>query len=160
VTAHAADGSVEGHVAIGASARTSPKRVWNMRSHNAETGGTNMLSALIPGRRFPFPKSLYAVEDSLRFIVADNPEAVVLDFFASSSTTPHAVMRLNRQDGGRRQCISITNNEVAADEQTSLRKSGFRPGDQDWEKWGICDYITKPRINAAITGKTPEGKDL
>ncbi len=69
-------------------------------------------------------------------------------------------MRLNRQDGGRRQCISITNNEVAADEQTTLRKAGFRPGDADWEKWGICDYITKPRIAAAITGKTPEGQDI
>lgn len=66
-------------------------------------------------------------------------------------------MRLNRQDGGRRQCISVTNNEVAADEQASLRKNGLRPGDPDWEKWGICDFITKPRIAAAITGKTPDG---
>ena len=69
-------------------------------------------------------------------------------------------MRLNRQDGGRRQCISITNNEVAADEQKSLREANFRPGDADWEKWGICDYITKPRIAAAITGKTPDGADI
>ena len=69
-------------------------------------------------------------------------------------------MRLNRQDGGRRQCISVTNNEVAADEQSSLRKSGLRPGDPDWEKWGICDYITKPRIAAAITGKTPDGDPI
>ncbi len=69
-------------------------------------------------------------------------------------------MRLNRQDGGRRQCISVTNNEVAADEHAALRKDGFRPGDGAWEKWGICDYITKPRIAAAITGKTPDGKDI
>lgn len=69
-------------------------------------------------------------------------------------------MRLNHQDGGRRQCISVTNNEVAADEQAALRKDDLRPGDPDWEKWGICDYITKPRIAAAITGKTPEGKDI
>lgn len=69
-------------------------------------------------------------------------------------------MRLNRQDGGRRQCISVTNNEVAAEEQSALRKAGLRPGDPDWEKWGICDYITKPRIAAAITGKTPNGKDI
>ena len=52
------------------------------------------------------------------------------------------------------------NNEVAAAEQSSLRKEGLRPGDADWEKWGICDYITKPRIAAAITGKTPEGKNI
>ena len=66
-------------------------------------------------------------------------------------------MRLNRQDGGRRQCISVTNNEVAADEHKALRKQGLRPGDPDWEQWGICDYITKPRIAAAITGETPDG---
>lgn len=69
-------------------------------------------------------------------------------------------MRLNRQDGGRRQCISVTNNEVAADEHTKLGKTGLRPGDPDWEKWGICDYITKPRIKAAITGQTPDGKPI
>ena len=160
ITGYAPDGSVQGHVAKGAALGTSPKRVWNMRSHNAETGGTNMLSTLIPGRRFPFPKSLYAVEDALRFIVADKPEAIVLDFFSGSGTTAHALIRLNRQDGGRRQCISVTNNEVAADEQADLRKAGLRPGDADWEKLGICDYITKPRIDAAITGKTPDGRDI
>jgi hypothetical protein len=60
----------------------------------------------------------------------------------------------------RRQCILVTNNEVAADEQVSLRKADLRPGDADWEKWGICDYITKPRIATAITGKTPTGNDI
>ncbi|GHH50265.1 site-specific DNA-methyltransferase [[Pseudomonas] boreopolis] len=160
VTGRANDGSVIGHVSAGANAGTSPKRVWNMKSHNAETGGTNMISALIPGRRFPFPKSLYAVEDALRFVVAHKPEAVVLDFFSGSGTTAHAVMRLNRQDGGRRQCISVTNNEVAANEQKALREQGLRPGDPDWEKWGICDYITKPRVQAAITGKTPDGEPI
>jgi adenine-specific DNA-methyltransferase len=39
-------------------------------------------------------------------------------------------------------------------------KASLRPGDFDWEKCGICDYITKPRIASAITGKTPEGKDI
>lgn len=160
ITGYAPDGSVQGHVAKGATLGTSPKRVWNMRSHNAETGGTNMLSALIPGRRFPFPKSLYAVEDALRFIVADNPNAMVLDFFSGSGTTAQAIMRLNRQDGGRRQCISITNNEVAAEEHSALRKAGLRPGDPEWEQWGICDHITKPRIAAAITGKTPDGDPI
>jgi len=134
-----------------------PKRVWNMTSHNAENGGSLILSKLLPDRRFPFPKSLYAVEDSLRFFVGDKPEAVILDFFSGSGTTAHAVMRLNKQDGGRRQCISVTNNEVAADEQKALREQGLRPGDPEWEKHGICDYITKPRVAAAITGKTPDG---
>ncbi len=160
ITGRALDGSVEGHISVGSNVGTSPKRVWNMRSHNAETGGTNLLSAILPGRRFPFPKSLYAIEDALRFVVGDNLNAIVLDFFAGSGTTAHAVMRLNKQDGGRRQCISVTNNEVSADEQKSLREKGLRPGDADWEIWGICDHITKPRIMAAISGKTPSGKRI
>jgi len=69
-------------------------------------------------------------------------------------------MRLNKQDGGNRQCISVTNNEVAAGEQKALREKKLRPGDPEWEKHGICDYITKPRIEAAITGKTPEGEPI
>lgn len=69
-------------------------------------------------------------------------------------------MRLNRQDEGRRQCILVTNNEVAADEHLQLRFNGYRPGDPDWEKWGICEHITKPRIRAAITGKTPDGEPI
>lgn len=69
-------------------------------------------------------------------------------------------MRLNKQDGGERQCISVTNNEVSADEQRSLRKQGLRPGDPEWEALGICDYITKPRVTAAITGTTPESDPI
>lgn len=137
-----------------------PKRVWNMTSHNAETGGTNMLTALIGERRFPYPKSLYAVEDSLRFFLGDKTEAVVVDFFSGSGTTAHAVMRMNKQDTGRRRSISVTNNEVAADEQKALRAEELRPGDPQWEQWGICEYITKPRIRAAITGATPEGEPI
>lgn len=137
-----------------------PKRVWNMQSHNAENGGSLVVSKLIPDRRFPFPKSLYAVEDALRFFAANKPEAIVLDFFAGSGTTAHAVMRLNRQDGGSRQCISVTNNEVAAIEQEALRKKKLRPGDSEWEQHGICDYITKPRVQATITGKTPDGEPI
>lgn len=137
-----------------------PKTVWNRQRHHSGWHGTNLLSAFIPGRRFPFPKSLYSVEDALRIACLDKPEAVVLDFFAGSGTTTHAVMRLNRQDGGRRQCILVTNNEVAADEQKALRAKGLRPGDPEWEALGICDYITKPRIEAAITGRTPGGEPI
>jgi len=140
--------------------RSAPRTVWDNVSHSASEHGSMLLRQIIPGRNFPFPKSLYAVEDVLRLFVEDNPTAVVLDFFSGSGTTAHAVMRLNRQDEGRRQCISITNNEVGPDEQVALCKQGLRPGESDWEKWGICDYVTKPRIEAAITGRTPDGKDI
>ena len=137
-----------------------PTSTWVRPSHNAETGGTLTLNELLIDRRFPFPKSLYAVEDSLRFFVKNKPEAVILDFFSGSGTTAHAAMRLNRQDAGRRQCISVTNNEVAADEQSALRERALRPGDAEWEQSGICDYITKPRVKAAVTGKTPGGDPI
>ena len=147
-------GAVQGHFE---EQTIMPKTTWSKDSHNAQTAGTLLLTSLLPGRRFPFPKSLYAVEDCLRFFVKDKPEAIVLDFFAGSGTTAHAVMRLNRQDNGRRVSISVTNNEVAADEQSTLRKQGLRPGDPEWDNQGICDYITKPRVEAAISGRTPEG---
>ena len=159
VVGRAEDGTLALKYAAG-SRSAAPRTIWNMTSHDAGSHGTSLLRAMMPDRRFPFPKSLYAVEDALRFFVKEKSDAIILDFFSGSGTTAHAVMRLNRQDGGRRQCISVTNNEVAADEQAALRKAGLRPGDPDWEKWGICDYITKLRIAAAITGKTPEGKDI
>lgn len=140
--------------------RVIPTTAWRIGAHDASRHGSNLLKALLPDRKFPFPKSLYAVEDCLRFFVGDKSEAIILDFFSGSGTTAHAVMRLNRQDGGHRQCISVTNNEVAADEQKALREQRFRPGDSSWEKWGICDYITKPRVQAAITGKTPDGQPI
>lgn len=137
-----------------------PITTWVRPSHNAEVCGTELLKSLLGEKGFPFPKSLYAVEDCLRFFVKDKPNARILDFFSGSGTTAHAVMRLNRQDDGTRQCISVTNNEVAADEHKSLREQGLRPGDEDWEKRGICDYVTKPRVRAAITGKTPAGDSV
>lgn len=137
-----------------------PRTQWNTKAHSATDHGSSLLRKVIPGRKFPFPKSLYAVEDALRFCLLNKPDALVLDFFAGSGTTAHAVMRLNRQDGGARQSISVTNNEVSAKDQSRYREEGLRPGDPNWEEWGICDYITKPRIAAAITGMTPDGEAI
>ena len=134
--------------------------VWRERRHDAGAYGTSVLRSLLPDRSFPFPKSLYAVEDCLRAIVADKPGATILDFFAGSGTTAHAVMRLNKQDNGWRTCILVTNNEVSTDEQAGLREQGLRSGDPDWEARGICEYFTKPRIAAAVTGKTTDGSPI
>ena len=154
--------NADGSIVVDSSSYTPvfvPGTQWRITFHEAGgPGGSGLLRALMPDRSFPFPKSLYAVEDALRFFVADKPDAVVVDFLAGSGTTAHAVMRLNRQDGGRRQCISVTNNEVSAEEQTRLRRQGLRPGDDAWEDLGICDYITKPRITSAVTGTKPGGE--
>jgi adenine-specific DNA-methyltransferase len=138
-----------------------PGNQWRLSSHDATQYGSRLLSdALLPGRKFPFPKSLYAVEDALRFFVGDNPDAIILDFFAGSGTTAHAVARLNRQDGGRRQSILVTNNEVSAAEADALRERGIHPGDPEWERVGIFEHVTRPRITAAITGETPQGDPI
>ncbi len=137
-----------------------PSTQWRISSHDATQYGSRLLDTIIPGRHFPFPKSLYAVEDTIRFFVTDKPDAVVLDFFAGSGTTAHAVARLNHQDAGRRQSITVTNNEVADAEAKALRSRGLRPGDPGWEALGIFEHITRPRVTAAITGQTPEGSPV
>lgn len=161
VTGRASDGSVLVDVSASTGqVRLLPGDTWRLPHHDAGVHGARLVSTLLGGKTFPFPKSLYAVEDALRFFVANKPDAAILDFFSGSGTTAHAIMRLNKQDGGRRRSISITNNEVGADEQKALRKQGLRPGDLEWEQWGICDYITKPRVTAAITGRAPEGQPI
>jgi adenine-specific DNA-methyltransferase len=147
-------------VTIPGGQRERPTTVWREARHDAGAYGTSLLRSLIPNRRFPFPKSLYAVEDTLRIVVGSKPTAVVLDFFSGSGTTAHAVMRLNKQDGGRRQSISVTNNEVSGDEQVALRDRRLRPGDAEWEAVGICEYITKPRMKAAVTGTKLDGQPI
>ncbi len=136
------------------------KTIWINGCYSATEHGSTLLRRFIPRRKFPFPKSLYAVEDALRFYVGNKPNALVVDFFAGSGTTAHAVMRLNKQDDGMRQCILVTNNEVSADEQAGLREQGYRPGDPNWEALGICEYLTRPRIAAAVTGKAPDGSPI
>lgn len=159
IIGHETDGSVITK-SVGREGSSIAPTQWKLASHNSSEYGTAYIAALIPGRAFSFPKSLYAVEDSIRFFVANKPNAFVLDFFSGSGTTAHAVMRLNHQDGGRRRCICVTNNEVSEAEEKQLTKQGYRHGDPEWERLGICEYVTKPRIEAAITGRTPEGDPI
>lgn len=137
-----------------------PLTVWNRVSHSAAEHGSGMIKKIIPGRHFSFPKSVYAEQDTLRFVVGDKPEALILDFFAGSGTTLHAVNLLNAEDGGRRRCIMVTNNEVSDDESKALRKQGFRPGDEEWERLGIARYVNWPRTVCSIEGHDTNGKPL
>ncbi len=124
VTGRKLDGSIEGYYPTGK--EKMPTTNWNRASHDAQRYGTEVLKAQIGNRSFPYPKSLYAVEDCLSFFLLDKPDAVVLDFFSGSGTTAHAVMKLNKKLGGRRHSISITNNEVEAAEQLTLRRAARR----------------------------------
>lgn len=132
---------------------------WWITSHDATQKGTKMLNDII-GRRFTFPKSVYATHDAVQFFVVNKPNALIVDFFSGSGTTMHAVNLLNAEDGGHRRCIMVTNNEVSADEAKMLKDKGYQPGDEEWEKLGIARYVTWPRTVCSIEGHDVNGKPL
>ena len=136
-----------------------PGNQWWIPAHDATEFGSKLLTNFI-GKRFSFPKSLYAVHDVIRFFVTNNPNALIVDFFAGSGTTMHAVNLLNAEDGGHRRCIMVTNNEVSADEAKTLKDKGYQPGDAEWEKLGIAHYVTWPRTVCSIKGQDVNGAPL
>ena len=85
------------------------------------------------------------------------PDTVVVDFFGGSGTTAHAVMSMNAEDGGKRQSIVVTNNEVGIDVAKSLRKAGRWPGDPEWEARGVFESVTIPRVSTVATGLRVDG---
>lgn len=137
-----------------------PKTIWNVTTHSASEHGTKLITQIIGDKKFSFPKSLYAVKDSIRCVVARKPNALILDFFAGSGTTLHAVNLLNAEDGGNRRCILVTNNEISADEAKEFRKRGLKPGDSEWEAKGIARYVTWPRTTCSIKGVDVKGVPL
>lgn len=151
---------VSGHYANVEDDTARPRKVWVDSTHNASTYGTLLLKKIIGKKRFDFPKSLYAVHDTIRFFVANKPNALILDFFAGSGTTLHAVNLLNKEDGGHRRCIMVTNNEIGEPKEKELRPQGIRPGDEEWEKWGIARYVNWPRTKCSILGEDVNGKPI
>lgn len=144
----------------GYSATYIPDTQWNIKSHDAARHGTNLLISILNEKRFSFPKSLYSVHDVVRFFVKDNKDALIVDFFAGSGTTLHAVNLLNAEDGGNRRCIMVTNNEVSDAEAKSLTTQGYKPGDEEWENLGIARYVTWPRTVCSIEGHDVNGNEL
>lgn len=96
-----------------------PLTWWDKKEYSATTHGTNLLKTIFSKlNAFSYPKSLYAVMDCLR-VMENKKNAIVLDFFAGSGTTGHAVLRLNNEDGGARQFILVTNNENSIAEEVT-----------------------------------------
>lgn len=87
------------------------KTVWSDPKYDANGYGKQLLNSILPNCSFDFPKSLWNVYDCLYSVVAKKSDATILDFFAGSGTTGHAVMKLNAEDGGNRRFILCTNNE-------------------------------------------------
>ncbi len=110
--------------------------VWYDSIFSASDYGTRTLDKILGEREiFQYPKATGAVKEAI-LACSNKQNAIVLDFFAGSGTTAHAVLELNKEDGGNRQCILATNNEN-----------------------GICEDITYQRVKRVIEGyTTPKGK--
>lgn len=114
------------------------KSVWANARYDASEYGTKLVQELLGDSGFTYPKSLYAVYDAVTAVVKHCKDAIVLDFFAGSSTTAHAVMKLNMEDGGQRKFIMVQVPEPV-NEKTNAYQMGYRT---------ICD-IGKERIRKA-----------
>ncbi|MFA5174965.1 MAG: site-specific DNA-methyltransferase [Patescibacteria group bacterium] len=85
------------------------KTHWIDVRYHAIHHGTKVLENILGEKIFDFPKSLYLLFDALKLTAKS--DAIILDFFAGSGTTGHAVLELNKKDGGSRKFILCTNNE-------------------------------------------------
>jgi adenine-specific DNA-methyltransferase len=120
------------------------KTIWINPKYDASSHGTVLLDKILDRRKaFDYPKSLYAVLDALSVLVANKKEAVILDFFAGSGTTGHAVLELNKNDGGKRQFILCTDNQ-----------------DNNGSGTKIASDICYPRIKKVMSGYSINGKKI
>jgi adenine-specific DNA-methyltransferase len=116
------------------SSGSKPKTFWFDSKYNASTHGTILLQNIFRQEKtFSYPKSLYAVKDAI--IISAQKNSVILDFFAGSGTTGHAILELNKEDDGKRKFILCTNNEDNNNDGTK-----------------ICSDICYPRIQRVIKG--------
>ena len=137
------------------------KTVWHRTTHDAGAYGSDFLTTVLGATKtFSFPKSLYAEYDSISAVMKKKKDAIILDFFAGSGTTLNAVNLLNVEDGGKRRCILVTNNEVSDDESKKLAKLGHQPGDVEWENLGVARHVTWPRTKYTILGMRNDGTEL
>jgi adenine-specific DNA-methyltransferase len=103
------------------------KTFWYESRYHAIHYGTNLLESILGEKIFDYPKSIHLIIDILK-VVSKN-DSIVLDYFAGSGTTGHAVLELNKEDNGKRKFILVTNNEN-----------------------NICSEVCYPRIEKAING--------
>ena len=84
------------------------KTIWSDSKYDASAHGTMLLKGIFDGEKvFSYPKSIHAVKDTINLLTQRDSNDIVLDFFAGSGTTGHAVLELNEQDGGNRQFILV-----------------------------------------------------
>jgi len=113
-----------------------PTDLWYHKDTGTTDQASKELETLIDGKFFDFPKPISLIMKMLR--VATSDSSIILDFFSGSSTTAHAVMQLNAEDGGHRKFIM-----VQLPEQTDEKSEAFKAGYKN-----ICE-IGKERIRRA-----------
>ena len=133
------------------------RSVWAEKDFRNESG-TLLLKEIFDGKVFDYPKPLELIKRILQ--MATDKNSLVVDFFAGSGTTMHAVNLLNAEDGGRRRCILVTNNEVGETEERRLKNLGYQPDSEEWQELGIARHVTWRRTVCSITGKNIHGEPL
>ncbi|SMM99946.1 Type III restriction-modification system methylation subunit [uncultured Candidatus Thioglobus sp.] len=98
------------------------RSVWRDKEVNTEKG-TLLIKELLNGKYFDFPKPLGLIKRMVE--MGTNENDIVLDFFAGSATTGHAVMGLNKQDSGNRKFILVQIPE-SVDEKSAAAKAGYK----------------------------------
>ncbi len=78
---------------------------WTNKKYNSNHQGKRLLEGIVGSNKFSFPKSLYTVKDTIKILSGKND--YILDFHAGSGTTGHAVIDLNKEDGGSRKFILV-----------------------------------------------------
>ena len=158
IDGYSEDGSIRAHYEE--QKEQMPQTNWHIKEHCARDYGSNLIRAIFKEKRFIFPKSIYAVKDCISLFIKTKNNALIVDFFAGSGTTLHAVNLLNAEDGGHRRCIMVTNNEISADERKGFEARGIKQGDSEWESRGIARYVTWPRTVCSIEGHDVNGNPL
>ncbi len=102
------------------------QNIWYDKKYFPEFQGTTLVKNILGEGMFSYPKSIYAVSDSIK--ITSNKNDTILDYFAGSGTTGHAVINLNREDGGKRKYILVEMGEY-------------------------FETVTKPRIQKVIYAK-------
>ncbi len=91
--------------------QTVPKTVWTGGEFDAGNYGNTLLIDILGDKKFDFPKSINLVKRCIYLSTASDQSPVILDYFAGSGTTGHAVITLNRQDSGHRKYILVEQGE-------------------------------------------------
>ena len=133
-----------------------PRTVWFGSRYDASTHGSKMVNKVIEGKTVSFPKSLYAVYDCIYSVVKTNKEAIILDFFAGSGTTAHAVMMLNNEDGGNRKFILVEQLDEHVEVATQRVKNEIKKS----EGGGSFVYFELAKLNEKAKEKILDANNL